>query len=407
MANDGKISETLEFLTQIHTSWNNTEQRMALRKYPRRFLSYDYIGVNSTQSEYLRALLYSRQTEQIEIPLWHAASSLPEKTFLGQTQINLEPGVLWPYRGCRGAIFWHNDQVGGDRYALQQILGDGTLKLNEQIDTIYWPKRTTVCPVSYAVLQQEDKYSLYNSVHMSMQFNLELLTNEIMVPIAMALDEFHDEPWQTKNPWQTALPDQYMGIELFKIAPAWAADITASFIRNANKLDNQSGMVRYDLKSPDTSETKEIQYIGASRSEIYNLQRFFCRCKGRLKSFYAPTWLSDMVLAEDAPAGQGFLIVEWSMFWKYYAGLMRRRTIVIFMKNNTTQILPIAGFTTDTTGERGKVILDSKVKSTIRKNDIAMISFLCRYRHDSDTMTIDYETVEIASTAFSFAEVNA
>jgi hypothetical protein len=85
---------------------------------------------------------------------------------------------------------------------------------------------------------------------------------------------------------------------------------------------------------------------------------------------------------------------------------MRRRIIVIFMKNNTTQILPIAGFTTDTTGERGKVILDSKLKSTIRKNDIAMISFLCRYRHDSDTMTIDYETVEIASTAFSFAEVN-
>lgn len=406
MANDGKITETLEFLTQIHASWDNTEQRMSLRKYPRRFMSYDYIGMNATQSQYLRALLYSRQTEQIEIPLWHAACPLPEETYIGQAQINLTPGNLWPYRGCRSAIFWFNDQIGGDPYILQQLLGDGTLKLNEQIDVVYPAKRTTVCPVAYAVLQQEDKYSLYNSVNMSMQFNLELMSNEVIMPIPTALDAFHDEPWQTKNPWQIALPDQYLGVELFKIAPAWA-DITANFIRNANKLDNQSGMVRYDLKSIDTSETKEIEYIGASRSEIYNLQRFFCRCKGRFKSFYAPTWLSDMVLTEDASAGQGFLIVEWPMFWKYYAGLMRRRTIVVFMKNYTTLILSIAGFTTDDTGERGKVILDSKLKMTIQKNDVAMISFLCRYRHDSDTMTIDYETVEIASTAFTFVEVNA
>ncbi len=407
MADSTKISETLEFLTQIHTSWNNTEQRMALRKYPRRYVSYEYIGVNSWQSQYLRALLYSRQTEQIEIPLWHAASALPEKTYIGQTEIPLKPGNIWPYRGCRGVILWCNDEAGGDHYALQQLLGDGTLKLGEQIDTIYPPKRTMVCPVAYAILQQEDKYDLYNSINTSMQLNLELMTNEIMMPIPASLDEYHDEPWQTKNPWQAALPAFHMGVEIFPIAPAWANDISAKFSRNANRLDNQSGVVKYDLKSIDTSETKEIEYIATSRSEIYNLQRFFCRCKGRLKSFYAPTWLSDMSLVADAEAGQNFLLVEWSLFWKYYSSLSRRKTIVVFLKDVTTLILPIAGFTTDDTGEHGKVILDSHLRVPLRQKDVAMISFLCRYRHDSDTMITNYETVEIASTAFRFTEVNA
>nr|WP_092074936.1 hypothetical protein [Dendrosporobacter quercicolus]NSL49561.1 hypothetical protein [Dendrosporobacter quercicolus DSM 1736]SDN22784.1 hypothetical protein SAMN04488502_11516 [Dendrosporobacter quercicolus] len=406
MANE-KITETLEFLTQIHTSWNNTEQRLALRTYPRRFLSYDYIGTNSSQSQYLRALLYARQTEQIEIPLWHAGCPLPESTYLGQTQVNLKPAYLWPYRGCRGAILWFNDQIGGDRYVLQQLLGDGTLKLNEQIESVYLRARTTVYPVAYAVLQQEDQYSLYSSEAMSMQFNLELMTNESTMPIPEALDEFHEEAWQTKNPWQDALPDQYLGVELFRIGPSWTGDIAASFARNANKLDNQSGVSQYDLKGPYTSETKEIEYLGFSRSEVYNLQRFFCRCKGRLKSFYAPTWLSDMVLAEDATAGQGYLLVEWSMFWKYYAGLTRRRTIVLFMKNQTTLILTIAGFTTSDDGELGKVVLDNNLKRMVRKADVAMISFLCRYRHDSDSMTTNYDAVDLASTTFSLAEVNA
>lgn len=402
-----KISETLEFLTQIHTSWNNTEQRMALRKYPRRYVSYEYIGVESWQSQYLRGLLYSRQTEQIEIPLWHTGFALTDQPYIGQTEIRLTPDNLWAYRGCRGVIFWHNDKKGGDRYPLQLLLGDGTLKLNEQLDTVYPKLSTTVHPVAYAILQQEDKYNLYTSAHMSMQLNLELMTNEILVPIPVSLDEFHDEPWQTMNPWQTALPALHMGVELYPVAPAWTGDIAATFARNANKLDNQTGMIRYDLKSPDTSETKQIEYICTSRSEINNLQRFFCRCKGRCKSFYAPTWLADMVLAADAPAGQNYLLVDFPLFWKYYGGLARRKNVVVFLNNYTTRILSIGGFTTNDTGELGKVLLDSPLQAPLKRNDVAMISFLCRYRHDSDTMTTNYETVEIASTAFTFAEVSA
>jgi hypothetical protein len=35
-----------------------------------------------------------------------------------------------------------------------------------------------------------------------------------------------------------------------------------------------------------------------------------------------------------------------------------------------------------------------------------MISFLCLYRFDTDTMTTNYDTVEVASTTLSFAEVD-
>ncbi|HMM22690.1 MAG TPA: hypothetical protein PKA10_18380 [Selenomonadales bacterium] len=400
-----QITETLEFLTQIHTSWNNTEQRMALRKFPRRYLSYEYIGVESWQSQYLRALLYNKQTEQIEIPLWHAASPLPDTTYPGQTQIKLSTDKLWGYRGCRNIILWFSDKRGGDTYAVQALLGDGTVKLGEQIQSIYPGATTTICPVSYAVLQPEDQYAIYDSAHMSMQINLELLTDFTLTPIPASLDEFHFEPWKTKNPWQEALPATYLGAEVFGIAPAWADDLSGRFARSANKLDNQAGVVKYDLKSLNTSESREIDYLSLSRSEINNLQRFFCRCKGRLKSFWAPTWLADMVLTANAEKGQNYLLVEWPLFWKYYRNLARRKTIVVFLNNQTARILTIAGFTTDDAGN-GKLILERPLPEGFRKEAVAMISFLCRYRFDSDTMTTDYETVDVAFTSFSFAEVD-
>ena len=399
-----QITETLEFLTQIHTSWNNTEQRMALRKYPRRFLSYEYIGVESWQSQYLRALLYNKQTEQIEIPLWHAASPLPDMTYPGQAQIKLTTDKLWAYRGCRNIIIWFNDKRGGDTYALQAILGDGTIKLNEQIQSVY-PAKSIICPVSYAVLQPEDKYQIYDSDNMSMQINVELMADYHLTPIPQSLDETRYEPWKTANPCQNALPASYLGADVFGIAPAWSNDLSAHFTRNANKLDNQTGVVKYDLKSLNTSESREIDYVALGRPEINNLQRFFCRCKGRLKSFWAPTWLSDMVLASSAEKGQNYLLVEWPLYWKYYRNLARRKTIVVFLKDQTARILSIAGFTADDTGH-GKLILDQPLQEGIRKDSVAMISFLCRYRFDNDTMTTNYETVDVASTSLSFAEVD-
>lgn len=404
-ADQTQISETIEFLTQIHKAWDNSEQRAALRKYPRRYISYDYIGIESWQSQYLRALLYNKQTETILFPLWHAASRMPDYTYPGQTQFNLTIDKLWHYRGCQNVILWRNDKQGGVTFALQALLGNGTIKLGEQIDSIY-PKGISICPVTYGILQQEDKYELSTSLNTTMQINLELMPDYVLNPLPASLDEFHFEPTKKDNPWQSALPATYMGADLFGIAPPWADDISANFTRNANKLDNQTGVVKYDLKSIYTSESREIEYIAISRAENNNLQRFFCRCKGRFKSFYAPTWLSDMKLAANAVKGQNYFIVEWPQFWRYYRNVSRRNKIVVFLKNYTTLILSIAGFTTDDTGNYGKVILDSLLPVDLTKNTVAMISFLCRYRFDSDSMTTNYETVEIASTSLSFAEVN-
>lgn len=400
------ISETLEFKTQIHTAWDKTEQRMALRTYPRRSVSYDYYGMTAAQSQYLRALSYAKQNEKIEIPLWHAACQLKDTAYANYSHVLINTVDMWQFRGCSGIEFWRNDQEGGERYFLNALYGDGSLKLTEILDKNYHSD-TVIYPVVYGYLKPEDDYTAFTSAHTTMQLNLEVLDDYALTSLPAALNETNFETWEKKTPYQEALPSVYQGIDVFPLAPSWTGNLAANFTRNANKLDNETGVVKYDLKSLYSSENKEIEYVLTTKSEINNFQRFFTKCKGRWKSFFAPTWLSDMVLAEDAAKGQSYLIVEWPLYWKYYASMTRRKTIVVFLKNGAVKILPIAGYATDLTGEKGKVYLDSALTTAMKKSDVAMISYLCRYRFDSDTLTTDYATTGIATVSTVFMEVNA
>lgn len=400
---DTKISETTEFLTQIHTAWDGTEQRAALRGRPRRYLAYDYVGVRNWQSQYLRALAYTRQTQKIEFPLWHCAGSLKGTAYKGASALGVSADRLWGYRGAGGALLWADDELGGDRYGLRSLASDGTVGLTKQLTQNYPGGKTVVCPVAWGVLQQEDKFVNGSSQITSMTINVELIEDYQAPPFPPAIDEY--QPELVQPPWGKNLPGTYQGAELFLLPPSWTKDMPASFKRNAARLDNQSGVFRYDLKSVDPTESREMDYVLTRRGEINNLQRFFYRCKGRLKSFWAPTWLSDMELAENAPAGQNYLLVNWSGYWQYYASTKRRRTLVAFANDGTAEILAIAGYSTDPTGELGKVYLDSELKRPLARNNTLMLSFLCRYRFDSDTLLVDYDTVNIANCATTLAEV--
>lgn len=399
-----KITEKIEFLTQIHTAWNKTEQRVALRSEPRRYISYDYIGIETWQSQYLRSLTYSQQTQLIQFPLWHATSILETMHYAGQTNIQVNPKNLWSYRNVGGIMLWQDDDLGGEQFGIRYITANGVVGLTKQLTSDWLQGSAKVIPVIWGVLQQEDKYTNGNSNLSSMILNVELIANQQAPEFPASFSEFNDEViegFYNKN-----LPKKYLDVEIYMVPPPWVKDIDANYSRNANRLDNKSGIFKYDLKSIDVAETRQIEYLGISRAEVNNLQRFFYRCKGRQKSFFAPTWLNDIELAENAPNGQIYIIAKWSMYWKYYSKSNRRKTIIVFYVDGTSEILKIAGYTTTADGNNGKIYLDQPLSKPLLKDKVAMISFLCRYRHDSDTMIVDYSTVRSASTNYTFVEVS-
>ena len=59
------------------------------------------------------------------------------------------------------------------------------------------------------------------------------------------------------------------------------------------------------------------QFLMLNRPEINNLIRFFFRSKGRLKPFYAPTWVNDLEITKDINASDDFLLITITDTYKY------------------------------------------------------------------------------------------
>lgn len=401
-----RITETFEFKTQIHTAWDGTEQRLALREEPRRCVSYDFIGVQSWQSQYLRLLTMGEQTKQLQLPLWHAASPLQKKLYERQSQARIRPEYLWSYRNIGAVELWTGDEAGGRRYALNYILANGVLGLGKVMDRDWEAVRTLVLPVATGVLRQEDNYENLHAAVTGLTIKLELVENQKAPEFPAAYDPWHDEALPQGTAVETGLPEVYQGAEIFRHVPPWSADMTASIERNANRLDNRTGVFRYDLKSLSAAETRKIEYVGLSAAEIHNLQRFFYRKKGAWKSFWLPTWLEDLELAEDAAAGNIFFFVKFNLYFRYLAQNRRRQTIAVFFTDHSCEILRLAGYSTDETGERGKVYLNQVLKRPLLKSRVRCISYLCRVRFAEDTLFTDYETTGAAKLALSFREVD-
>lgn len=394
------IKESIEFLTQIHKVWNFTEQRAAIRIKPRRIVSYEYIGMKNKESQYLRALTNNTQTQILQFPLWHAQHLLNKIVYKSSSIIEVGQEDMWNFRDCIGVMLWQNDDVGGEYFDLQSITADGVLHLKKQV-SCDWPAHSTVVvPVFWGILQQEDSYVNLTSEHTNMVINVEFINRGLNVELPESVNEYN-YPRMTFNYAKNANSD-YLGRELFLMKPAWTDDLNANYARNANRLDNDSGIIRYDLKSEDTIEVRSLKYNAISRAEIQFLQRFFYRCRGALKGFYAPTWTHDVELALDSISGNT-LYTKFDLYFKYYQSNKLRKNLIIFFRDGTIQVLKIAGFSRE--GEYGKIFLDMPIKTPLIKSKIDMICFLCLYRLNSDKMITDYETNDAAIFDFECIEV--
>ena len=79
---------------------------------------------------------------------------------------------------------------------------------------------------------------------------------------------------------------------------------------------------------------------------------------------------------------------------------MLKKALVLFMKDGSSIILDILGFSSEEVNGRklGKIFLSNSIQNNIYKKDVAMISFFNLCRFDDDVLQIDYETTEVATT---------
>ena len=406
MANN-HITEKISFLTQIHTAWDGTEQRQALRQFPRMYCSYDYSAMNLEQSQLLRMALYHNQSTMIRFPLWQCAFGLGEKLYNRTTAITIPNEMIWCFRNISMVMIWCNDEIGGLVYTIEYLTSFGEMGIDAPLDRDYEANSFSIIPVFYGVFEINGTYTTHHNEIMETTYNLERIRDQnlkYMFPEEThGID--HDEDFADSSVFRFGLPEYYNDMEVWRYEPDWVEPADGNYEKNTNRLDNDTGVFRFDVKSYDPIENVEYVYTCMTRATINNIQRFFFRHKGAWKSFYAPTWTSDIELAEDADAGTMVLYTKNIWYWKYYQKSTIRKKAIVFFRDNTYAFLDIAGYTINDDGDKGLIYLETECDRDLIKSEILMISFWVRYRFESDDMDIDYETNSVARIALTLKEV--
>lgn len=406
-SSEEQIVEKIAFKTDILSSYDSSEQRIALRSRPRRYLSFRYDASETWQAHYLRMATSAQQNKVVYTPLWHCACILTEDVEKGGYYFKIEKERLWAFRECNACYFYYGDMLdgSGSYFEIEAYNNDGTVKLKKPVKSRK-PKGTCVLPILPMILQPEDSMISRFSNDSGMTLNFEILPVTDYPKIPDVYLEGNKSFYDADRPaYQIA--DTYNGFDVLRYEPTWSSDIEFGHDKNVNKLDNDTGTFLYYLKSGNISEHRSIEYITPNIVETYNLQRFFYRCRGQLVPFYAPTWLNDFNVDKDIKLTDGYISVEFNQYYLYYSGNSNRKQLIIFKTDYTTVILNIVGYSNyeDETGKKHGKLLVSGLNGNIQIKDILMVSFFCKYRLTTDELEIKYDTTEVSTVTLPMKEI--
>lgn len=410
MANT-RITEKIEYKTDVITCYDGHEQRIKTRQIPRYSVSYDYDAMNAYQAQWLRGMSRMRQTDLWYIPMWHKPVYLREDFIAHGKALYIDNEYMYNLHECEWIeIFVMDDfeQSGINIVRAVHSYSDGIITLKKKIDRNLNMKNTFIYPLFQMSTQSGENMRYIYSNGNNMTLNFEKILKESKVQIPYKYREEYDTDIKGYNSF--GLPETYNGKEVFLNRPKWCEDDDHSLTveRNIEKMDNETGSFVYDLKNTYSYDYHSTILLLNGQKMINNLKKFFLRMQGKFKSFYMPSWVNDFQVDRDIVRGNNFIYTRFNNIYKYYIGNGRKKAIVIFTKDMHSYIYEISAYSYELIGDKqyGKLILSSPITDSIDKNMVLMVSYFNLVRLDDDSLKIDYESNIVATTTLVTKEVD-
>lgn len=408
---NGNIVVKYEYSTDVWTSYDGHEQRRCLRQYPRRVVSYDYTSMNALEAQWLRAQIRKRQSAFDFIPMWHDIAYL-ETDFYGGKTLYIEEDFMMGFQNCDAVEIFHCDDVMNHTGAnvtkkVKSYFGN-TINLKTNLDSILLKANAKIVPLIRCSTPETATFSYVYSNGSNVTISFEDITFNTNLDIDTKYTYQYD--FMVKGFNRYNLPTTVGNKEVFLNEPQWVDDEshTLDINKNVVRLDNTSGIFKFDLKNSMSYDTHHTTVLLRNKRMINNMIKFFNHVKGRFKSFYCPTWVNDFQIAFDIKDKANYINVELSELYRYYLNNGRKKKIVVFTRDYKSYIADILSYSYDTVDDKlyGRLVLGSSFPTYIGKDDVTMISFLNLVRLDSDELTINYETNTVATVELTMKEVD-
>lgn len=368
--------ERISYRTQILTSYNGTEQRMRLRRAPRRSLSYQYLV-----SQIAQTLAHQRmrgwQMRLWGVPVWSDYEPVTSTLAVGTTVITIDTADKDYVVG--GLVFLRRDDK---THELVKIATVNPTDIQLASPTRFqWSIGDLIMPARIARMEASQSLSAITS---------NVGTADVEFTLA-ATDEL-----TAADPGTS-----YQTLTVFPYRPNWDQTRGVGYERKVEVMDNGIGPIFVEDQSGIAVETEGVRLLITDRADIEDLRQYVSARAGKLVPCWLPTFRSDVVPYATLLAGQTVWQVVAAEHAQFSGG-PQRRDIQITMRDGTVHYRRITLVAATADPEVEELTLDSSFTADLIPSGVLLVSFMRVARLSTDTVEIARHTQGVATAELRF-----
>jgi hypothetical protein len=364
------VTERLAWLTEVLEAHDGTEQRVRLRRMPRRSFEYAFL-LEGKATRLLDHLLFGWGARVYCLPVWSDVTILASGLSAGTTSITVQDAANADYHAGGLVVLWLSD-IRHEAVEILDVSGD-VLTLKLPLGSA-WPAGTRVYPARLVRLEGEVK--------------VERPTDTL----ARGRCRFQVE--DLSAPPEVDYGPAYQGYRVFDWSPNRALDPEDTWARKLAVIDNRTGLPVFDDESGKPKIGRRLEWLLTDRPQVTAFRGWLAARAGRANPCWLPTFESDIHVTRTVAATDAGLVVENTGYARFINADPIRRDIEIVTTSGTFYRRVTGAF--DLSEDEELISLDAALGVTLEPSHFIRVSWLELSRLDQDAVEIHWETDRVA-----------
>lgn len=367
------LVERLIWLTDVIEARDGTEQRISLRKIPRREIDY-HVVASGREARATEALLWGWQGRIYALPMWQDIQRLTAAVSVGATSITVD---TTDREYAVGSLVILMAADGTNEVIEISGVSSGSLSLATPAQQS-WLVGTPIMPARLARLASAIDTTRHSADVLEADFKWRI------------------EPLEPVMGTAAASPTQYRGNDVLLRQPNWIGGLDQQLTRQLDEIDGDTGPRAIVDRPGRPTQIRSYSWLLKTRAEIRQQKDWLARRNGRQRPVWVPTWTTDMVLAVQASAVDTTLIIEDVGYRLWYALQAGRRDLAIRLPDGSRILRRITAADQVVAGQE-RITIDAAAGQILPVGTRA--SYIGLHRLDADQIEIAWHTAGVAVCA--------
>lgn len=375
-----KVLEQISFKTDVLGALSGKEQRLGIRRLPRRRFEMSYLTLDAIERSYLENVLYGWQGRRYAVPLWSDVTVLRSAVTAGETTFDVDT-ITRDFD--IGALVFITDGVNYDTLEISGVTDDSVTTATGSIHG--YGLGSKIVPARLGTLESK--------------IGLSRITNQTETArLAWALTADQE----STNRRQTYTPVLYRGTEVYNVSNDYSTAIAVQQEFKTDIMDADNGGFGIYASDPYPRRTYPFSEL-LTREELGRWIEWMYQREGRLNPFWYVERVPSFFLQADVLADDVTFIAKTGGYTQQSFESAARKDIAI----KTTGGWEYRRITGSVINEDGTetITLDANLGVDLIASANPLMSYIKFVRCDQDMFELSYTSTGAITTATTFIDL--